>query len=218
MPAKNDNYETPSYLADWAIKCVLYHLNPFEHEKFNLLEPGCGARAPFANAGIKYNGDVVAMDNRLVLPNSHPFGELKSGEKIFHQGTNFLDRNKVSEIGLEYNSFDVIATNPPFSKAEQFIWESFKYLKPMGIMIFLLKLPFLSSLKRMKLYSERPPYEVWVLQRRPSFSYNGKTDMTEYGFYIWLGETLDRSYRRYNPHTLLKWLDNKELEKEFINV
>ena len=48
----------------------------------------------------------------------------------------------------------------------------------------LLRLNFLGSRKRAKWWRERRP-EVYVSPARPSFSPDGRTDSTEYAWFIW---------------------------------
>ncbi len=206
MAKRSDNYETPQYLADWATNYAISVLGKGLEYQYLLLEPGCGAKAPFAVAGTREGCITRAVELRDVL------GSKKAPAcDIFEEGFDFLSPD--NDWGD--SSYDIIVANPPFSIAESFIWKSLELLHPRGVMVYLLRVNFLSSLKRRKLYAERPPQEVHVLQRRPSFSYDGKTDMTEYAFYVWMGEAHNVMMQRYgNPGTILKWLDNKQLEKD----
>jgi len=220
MAGKNDNYETPRYLADWAVKYAKSQIYSHNEKSLSILEPGCGAKAPFANAGLIRGCSAVAVENREVIESEvTPFDELLQREGSyfsFYQKTDFLESDSWRGPATK---FDIIATNPPFSKALPFIWKSLDLLQPNGVMIYLLRLSFLSSKQRMPLYAERPPAEVHILQRRPSFSYDGKTDMSEYAFFVWFGEEAMK-YMRCVGHTntALKWLDNGTLEKEWNSV
>jgi hypothetical protein len=194
---KSDCYETPKYLADWAVsyahsKLVLQNRSPVA-ETLTMLEPGCGATAPFGRVAAKLGYDVSAVEKRDIL--------IIEDFKLFAGFTNadFLTWNGAG--------FDMIATNPPYSCAEPFIRRSLSLLKTQGIAIFLLRLGFLASLKRRPLFRDRPPMEVHVLQKRPSFSKDGNTDATEYAFFVWGGTGLAVS----SGSTKLYWLDNKSL-------
>lgn len=215
---KNDNYETPQYLADWAINYAISIIGApiggkHKGDGLCLLEPGCGANAPFAMAGRRNGCKVLAIEDRDVDFSGilHYYKPHFSTRLV--KCVDFLDPEVMKNEST--NNFDIIATNPPFSKAEEFIWRSLELLDHWGVMIFLLKLPFLASQKRRKLFSDRPPQEVWVFQRRPSFSYDGHTDMTEYGFYVWFGKSRVEFIQKYGGNnTVLKWLDNKEVERK----
>ena len=80
--------------------------------------------------------------------------------------------------------FDWIIGNPPYKGAELQVRHAIKMLKPGGSCAFLLRLGFLSSKKRAKLYTEHRPHVVHVLTRRPSFT-GGGTDLYDYAFIVW---------------------------------
>jgi hypothetical protein len=219
MAERNDNYYTPQYLADWGVQHAVDRLklhNPeYGKEKsIILLEPGCGTNAPFANAGGALGCNVVAVENRKVHegPNTPFNGQPHLLRSVFCQEKDFLNSE---EWMCPPRQFNIIATNPPFSKAEKFVWKSLELLHPWGVMIFLLKLTFLASLGRMRLYQERPPSEVIIFHKRPSFTGNGNTDMTEYAFYVWDGAAAwDFRKANVSEHPTLKWLDTKGLKEK----
>ncbi len=213
---KRDCYETPQYLADWAVgyghQAVVQAraaevLRTMEHcesllignltkalaEPYRMLEPGCGETVPFGRAALNLGYEVDAVEKRAL-----EYPEIEESLTIFCD-------DFVRDVDLRVIPFDLIATNPPFSQAESFIRRSLELLKPYGVAVFLLRLEFLSSLKRRALYRDRPPAEVHVLQRRPSFSKDGKTDAQEYAFYVWMGDAVT------TIATTLYWLDNKSL-------
>lgn len=89
--------------------------------------------------------------------------------------------------------FDLIVGNPPYgpevegvSTAECFIKRAWRLLlAPKGTMILLLRLAFQSGVARYNgLWDYCPLYKLAVLSRRPSF-YDGGTNGTDYGLYIW---------------------------------
>lgn len=206
----NDNYYTPLYLANWAIKYGLDILS--NNCNISMLEPGCGEFYPFARSAAKLGVESHAFDNQIDFSN-----ETLVDNITLYNEVSFLDCDQMENSGLAENKYDLIATNPPFSKAEEFIWKSLDMLEPRGVMIMLLKLPFLASKSRRVLFNDRPPKEVFVIQRRPSFVVSGdkmgKTDMTEYGFFVWLGDGSDDYFRKYGGRdTILRWLDNTRLE------
>lgn len=88
----------------------------------------------------------------------------------------------------EFNSFDTIITNPPFSITQE-IMEHILKLREQSThkntyVIILQRLGFLGSQKRHEFWNKYPPNAVWALSKRPSFTGKG-TDAHEYGWFIW---------------------------------
>lgn len=87
-------------------------------------------------------------------------------------------------LNLSTNTYyDLIISNPPFTKAQEFVSTCLKYDR--NIVAVLLRLNFLASQRRHNWWSnmlEAP--KIRVLSQRPSFRY-GRTDATEYGWFIW---------------------------------
>lgn len=97
------------------------------------------------------------------------------GVSLHCPGTDFLKED------LEPGTFDVIITNPPFSRAEEFVR---KALSCSTHVVMLLRLAFLETRRREALHAEFPS-DVYVLSRRPSFMANGATDSCAYGWFWW---------------------------------
>ena len=70
------------------------------------------------------------------------------------------------------NYCDWIITNPPFSKATEFITHALELGKPCA---FLLKSQFWHAKSRLNLYRENPPSYVLPLTWRPDFLYGAKS-------------------------------------------
>lgn len=84
------------------------------------------------------------------------------------------------------DQFDVIIGNPPFKIAQRLVKRCIANLAPSGYLNFLLRLGFLCGQRRNRDFW--PSYEVQhfdLCPKRPSFSVDGGTDMTEYGLYRW---------------------------------
>jgi len=77
--------------------------------------------------------------------------------------------------------FDVAITNPPYSLAYRVIQKS---LRIADWVVMLLRVNWLGSDSRQKFLSAFAP-DVHVLPNRPSFSTDGATDSTEYGWFVW---------------------------------
>ena len=84
--------------------------------------------------------------------------------------------------------FDLVMGNPPYKFAEEFIRKSITVLRDNGQILFLLRLAFLESQKRLNgLWKEFPPTYVHVLGKRPSFmgDVSRKTDSDAYAIFDW---------------------------------
>ncbi len=215
-----DNYPTPAPLARWAVGRAMTLIKPIiaEFDPMLMLEPGCGDSQPFAVAmaelAIPFKRiNVIAVDIReddgeekdANLAELHDKGIIKT-----IRGKDFLTGEGRSAVGNMADNFCLIATNPPYNQAEAFIRKSLELLAPTGVAVFLLRLSFLSTQGRIPLFNERPPAEVHVLQKRPSFV-NGRSDNSEYAFFLWLGDALDGHVRTtMRGETSLHWLDNRD--------
>lgn len=139
-----------------------------------ILEPGCGDTAPFLTEAPWTNVERVGCDIRTTRPRAE-------GPLFVVSDHNFLavaPHHKVLE------GSDLIATNPPFSLAEAFMRRSLDLLAPYGFCLFLLRLSFLASQKRYKLWTEQVHLQyIGVLPTRPSFTDDGSTDSVDY---IWV--------------------------------
>lgn len=93
-----------------------------------------------------------------------------------HEGKDYL------KITYEHDPNKVIITNPPFNIARQFLEKS---LSEADVVIYLLRLNFLGSGERFELFTTNAPDRAVVLSDRPSFTPDGKTDNSDYAFFIW---------------------------------
>lgn len=84
-------------------------------------------------------------------------------------------------LTTKFDNLDLIVTNPPFSKAQEFLEKS---LSEADCVIYLLRLNYLGSLKRYEFWNKNPASHIFVLTPRPSFV-NGGTDATEYAWFVW---------------------------------
>jgi len=206
-----DFYPTPYRYAQWAfLRATDFH--PYEN-KLHILEPGCGLTYPFIKsaADIGYDGEMVGID---IIDDWSVVTE----EPQRRYRTDFLtapwEQYTPSEV-REHGGWDIIATNPPYSLAEEFVRKSLSILHPTGVAVFLLRVGFAGSIKRMRLFRERPPIEIGEFVRR--FSFDGKgTDYTDYCLFYWVGEVLDRALRRQydgKGFTRFYWIDNSKKDQ-----
>ena len=77
-------------------------------------------------------------------------------------------------------------SNPPYSLAQEFVTKMLSERGKDTIVAVLLRLNFLGSQKRHNWWKATgAPSALRVVSKRPSFTDDGKTDMTEYAWYIW---------------------------------
>lgn len=81
---------------------------------------------------------------------------------------------------------DCTITNPPFGLAQEFCDHAIKHSNHV---FMLLRLNFLASAKRRDWFQDYEPTALFVLSKRPSFTGNGKTDATDYAWFMWSQES-----------------------------
>lgn len=93
--------------------------------------------------------------------------------------------------------------NPPFQGALRHIVQALEHTG--RHVVFLLRLGFMASKRRMAFWEAHPPRRVWVLSQRPSFT-GGSTDSADYMVVWWDLEWAEP--------TTLAWLDWKKGSEE----
>ena len=142
----------------WCTHAILPHL-----AKGPILEPCAGS------GGII---DVV----RRVWPDVAHWGYELDADRARRASVRCVDA-----LAIPWAEPATIITNPPFVTAMDFVARAVN----MGCAsAFLLRLNWLSSQKRASFHRTHPA-DVYVLPRRPSFTDNGKTDSTEYAWFVW---------------------------------
>lgn len=99
------------------------------------------------------------------------------------QGVDFLTTD------LSVNAYDWIITNPPFSKAEEFIRRSWETQKPFAL---LLKSQFWHAKRRLRLFQECRPQCICPLTWRPDFLFGQRgsgSPLMDVIWCIWLPGT-----------------------------
>ena len=189
---ENDYYPTP----DW---CVNRLLDDLTLPPGKWLEPGAGDGAVIRAVNKSYKRHVAWTAIELQDKFKSDLEALVDPSRV-HMGSFF-------ETGLN-KEFDVVITNPPFSKALEFIKKSIE-LEPEYVCM-LLRLNFMGSGERSDYLREHTP-DIYVLPNRPSF--NGKgTDSIEYAWFVWRAHNL---YGRTGPSTVKILKDTpKELRKK----
>lgn len=84
-----------------------------------------------------------------------------------HATLDFLDCNATGR-----NEYDII-TNPPYKHAAEFVSRALEISREGTKIAMLLKIQFLESERRGKLFDENPPKRIWVARRRLNTARNG---------------------------------------------
>lgn len=157
-----DFYETPS----WAIRAMKDHLPVGDGTR--ILDPGCGTGAILRAVGAMF-----------------PENEIVGLEK---DRARFLACEASTDLPVKHGDFftyrekhDLIISNPPYSHALEFVQHAMT-LAP--VVCMLLRLPWIASQRRAAWHRENLSH-IHVLPKRPSFTADGKTDATEYAWFLW---------------------------------
>lgn len=154
-----DDYPTP----EWVIRAIA----PFVAGS-TVLDPCCGAGAildVFRERGAQVHGIEL------------------SPERAAEARAKGYQVTEADALAHDWPAADLIITNPPFSRAQEFAEKAIRSVKPGGTVALLLRLGFLESKARMSFHRANGS-SVYVLASRPSFI-GGKTDKTPYGWFLW---------------------------------
>lgn len=117
-------------------------------------------------------------------------GEGHISEVLFEHGydvlsTDLINRGYKKQIGtLDFlqdnvvdgeNTYDII-TNPPYKHAAEFVERALEISRGGTKIAMLLKIQFLESERRGRLFDENPPKRIWVARRRLNTARNGDFD------------------------------------------
>lgn len=148
----DDFYETPA----WATDAILPHLNLTGL----IFEPAAGHGA-IATQLMKRGVPPFQLLLNDLDPGRAALCQERTGVQTF--ASNFLTEN----FGWS-GCCDLVITNPPYSLAQECILRSRTALTTMGEVAMLLRLNFLSGLKRIEFWRTNPA-DVFVLPKRPSY-------------------------------------------------
>lgn len=157
-----DFYETPA----WAVRAILPHL-PAVHEGTQILDPGCGTGAILRELVKAWpHAEIVGLEKE-----EGRYKECEVQALPVVQGDFLICDDK----------FDMIISNPPYVCALEFVQHA---ISRAPVVCMLLRLPWLASQRRAAWHKENPA-ALYVLPRRPSFTNDGKTDATDYAWFLW---------------------------------
>lgn len=159
----HENYPTPENAVRALLKCIDFKADD------TFLEPCCGDLIDVDGAELPCIFNLVPLDIM-----QKEWCEIRAGRE-------FLEHD------FGGKRFDVIITNPPFSLSNEFLMKSRDLLAPGGTLIFLQRVGWLGSKKRIKFWSEISfPQKTPILIPRPQFDKSKKgTDSCDYMWFIW---------------------------------
>lgn len=159
-----DFYETPAWCVNRLLDAVVFPEGEW-------LEPAVGNGAiikAVTNYDLKKAVHWTATDVRDTIVTMNISLNFRKDNFLFYQWN---------------EDYKVVITNPPYSLAEAFIRHALN-IRSNPYVVMLLRLNFLASESRHPLFMEYPP-DVYVLPNRPCFTGDGKTDATEYAWFVW---------------------------------
>ena len=180
---KNDFYPSPPH--------TIYDL--VEYESFDdglIWEPACGDGAM-----------------------SEPLKDIYGDDKVY--STDLIDRGYGDKTGIDFlnNNLginpDYIITNPPYKHGKEFVLEALK--KANKKVAMLMKLVFLESKSRYKMFKNTPLKKVLVYSKRLEIYKNGveqeNSGLIAYAWFIW--------DKRYNGKPKIDWILKGEQQSLF---
>lgn len=190
-PKKFENYPTPAWCVDRFMERNVF-LNPglrqgtTSGEKYQVLEPAVGDGA-IVTAIRRVRSDILFSGQDIRLT---PFMREEGHRRPMLKQP--IERGLIQAPGVQ---FDAAITNPPFSLAERLLIELSNARVPE--VALLLRLNFLGTVDRQKLFLDLGYPNVYILPDRPSFfskgAKKGKQDSAEYAWFHWTGGELRSS-------------------------
>lgn len=182
----NDAYYTPRAAAQE----LLQELAPLLAETTYgvVVDPACGRGALL---------DAVALE----LPKYK--WEERIGYEIDPDAAAYTRKHPHGVIGVDYLTtnvgpqVDLFISNPPFSLSHEFVTKMLDERGPYTYVACLLRLGFLGSQKRADWWRAHTPDALRILSKRPSFTDDGRTDNSEYAWYVWIPSS---QYRDHDGH------------------
>lgn len=123
----------------------------------------------------------IARSGRKVLSTDIKHRPSYNGDIFVYKFVGVLDFLKAEKKHLKYvlgddvDDFDII-TNPPYNLATEFIYKSLEVIPQGRKVVMLLRIQFLESIKRKKLFEETPLKAIYVFSDRVNCAINGNPE------------------------------------------
>lgn len=163
--ADHERQEEDYYATEPAATDWLCKIETFSNP---ILEPACG-EGHISRQLIAHGYEVVSRD--IV-------------DRGYGEQADFLFFNNETWSG------DII-TNPPYSRAQEFVEQALQMIEEGHKVAMFLKLTFLEGQRRAELFRAHPPVRVWVSRSRLKCAMNGDfasigSSATAYAWFIWV--------------------------------
>lgn len=176
---EHDDYSTPAWCVHRLLDYAGLRRSPCASWSTSgrWLEPAAGEGAIIRAVNEWHRRKVLrapawtAIEIRTVAVN-----ELRSIDGLDVRAMSFFEAPAVAGT-------QVVITNPPYLLAQRFV-EHAHALYPGAALAFLLRLNFAASEGRVGFFRAHPP-TVLVIPNRPSFTGDGRSDATEYAWFLW---------------------------------
>ena len=129
------------------------------------------------------------------------------GYQVFASDLINYNSNKIFDFTSDPNGHEIlgdILTNPPYKHAQTFVENGLSRVQDGNKVILLLRIQFLESQQRYKLFEKHPPKEVYVHSSRIGIYKNndkekyGKSNALCFAWFVW--------EKGYEGATTLKWI------------
>ncbi len=170
----DDYYVTPHWLIHDFIDAFAENNNfHFDKEEYpRVLDPSAGGceQYPMSYPTVLEKHGFTIVDS----------WDIREDSRALIRGCDFLKTNPTP------NYHDLIITNPPFNKAQEFTEHALKIVREGSLVIMLQRLNWLGSQKRKPMWQKLPIAAVYVHSKRPGFDPQkpSKTDSTEYAHFV----------------------------------
>jgi predicted RNA methylase len=171
---EDDFYATPEWVTRIALPHVFSEQVATDVQCVRVLDPCCGDGKILS--AVKQWGTMIGLDCTTV---GYELDETRAKEA---EDSGVVVLKTGDALKQEWVEADVLITNPPYKLAENFVIKALEAGYPTVAM--LLRLNWLASMKRRSFHTQYPS-DVHVLPKRPSFTANGRTDSTEYAWFVW---------------------------------
>lgn len=159
----------------------------------NILDTGVGTGV-WGHAMREYNAKIGARIHLEGVELNEQYFD-KSGDEWTYQGNQYDKVHKGDYLTWESDKkFDLIIGNPPYAKAKgkgtedlatPFSLKSLSLLTEGGILVYLLRLNFVTGKGRYsQLFEKHPLLRMYICSRRPSFRGKG-TNGHDYALFVW---------------------------------
>jgi len=158
----HDAYDTPASLAVAVTRLAAQLAQNKLYTPTTILDPGCGDFGGFGWAAKRTFSSLVSV---------HGLDIRDVPQRDWYDRQEQMDFLSAKNNGV-VRKYDIIMGNPPFELAEEFVWKGLELLKPTGIMLYLFRMAWATTVNRTNdegIHTLHPFYCQYNLPKRPSW-------------------------------------------------